>query len=228
MREPILAMLKAYEELWCSGKLRYPSWNRMEEKASVMRLIDFVETNPNAFSRDNAFGHITGSAFVINKNWDRVLLTLHKKLGKWLQLGGHSDDDPRPDRVAWREAEEESGLTKLEWAHVSSILGNKDMPLPFDCDVHWIPARRAHHGVSQTSARDGVSQTSFNTARHGEAAHWHFDLRFLIVADDQEPLQISSESKDLRWFSLPEAMDITTERSMHRPFEKIMMLREKL
>lgn len=204
MRQPILAMLNAYQQRWCSGELPYTSWDRSEEEAALLRLTRFVEEHEDCFSRENTFGHITGSAFVINREWDRVLLTLHAKLGKWLQLGGHSDDDPRTDRVAWREAEEESGLKTLSWARSGTVLGNDTLPLPFDCDVHWIPARP------------------------NEPAHWHFDLRFLIVADDNEALQISEESKDLRWLSLDEARKITTERSMHRPFEKIVMLKDHL
>jgi 8-oxo-dGTP pyrophosphatase MutT (NUDIX family) len=59
------------------------------------------------------------------------LLTHHKKLGRWLQLGGHADGDSQVMRVASREAEEESGLKQL--ALVSREI--------FDIDVHLIPER---------------------------------------------------------------------------------------
>lgn len=61
---------------------------------------------------------------------ERVLLTHHRKLGRWLQLGGHADGDSDLARVALREAEEESGLVDLQVE-----------PTIFDLDRHWIPAR---------------------------------------------------------------------------------------
>ena len=59
-----------------------------------------------------------------------MLLTQHAKLGRWLQLGGHSDGDPDTLEVALREAREES---RLEVRAVDENI--------FDLDVHLIPVR---------------------------------------------------------------------------------------
>ena len=61
----------------------------------------------------------------------RTLLTHHRKLGKWLQLGGHADGDPDLLAVALREAREESGLSGL------TALDTR----LFDVDRHWIGSR---------------------------------------------------------------------------------------
>ena len=82
------------------------------------------------FLRSNLEGHFTGSAWLVSADGQRVLLTHHRKLDRWLQLGGHADGDSDLARVALREAEEESGLTDLEVE--SEIL---------DLDRHWIPER---------------------------------------------------------------------------------------
>lgn len=82
------------------------------------------------FLRSNLDGHFTGSAWLVSANGLRVLLTHHRKLDRWLQLGGHADGDRDLARVALREAEEESGLTDLD---VESEI--------FDLDRHWIPER---------------------------------------------------------------------------------------
>lgn len=103
------------------------------EAETVRRFVEFLSSHPDGFERSLAVGHVTGSAWVVNRAGTHVLLTHHKKLGIWVQLGGHADGDEDVFRVALREAEEESGLTGL----VSARDGI------FDVDVHRIPASRA-------------------------------------------------------------------------------------
>lgn len=85
----------------------------------------------NPFLRERLAGHFTGSAWLISADGQRVLLTHHRKLDRWLQLGGHADGDRNLARVALKEAEEESGLSGL-------VLEDGAL---FDIDKHWIPAR---------------------------------------------------------------------------------------
>lgn len=103
-----------------------------EEAEVVERFVGFIEANGRCFERDCWAGHITGSAWLVNDTGSHVLLTHHKKLGRWLQLGGHSDGEADTRLAAEREAEEESGLAvRLLDAAI------------FDLDVHEIPARKA-------------------------------------------------------------------------------------
>ncbi|MGA0585729.1 NUDIX hydrolase [Dyella sp. KRB-257] len=90
----------------------------------------FLDSSPDVFHRHHAPGHFTGSAWLVSGDGERVLLTHHRKLGCWLQLGGHADGDADLARVALREAEEESGLAGLR------VDGGI-----FDLDRHRIPAR---------------------------------------------------------------------------------------
>ena len=112
------------EEL-ASYRRRYP------EERDAVRLERFLERQPRCFERD-CFddGHVTGSAWVMDAARSRVLLTHHRKLDRWLQLGGHSDGDPDTLAVARREAEEESGLAVTPLA-----------PDILDIDIHVFPAR---------------------------------------------------------------------------------------
>ncbi len=102
------------------------------EYSMCERIVKFVKENPDCFERTLLIGHITGSAFIVNKRHTHTLMTHHQKLDKWLQLGGHSDGDPNTMNVALREAEEESGLKTI--APISEDI--------FDVDVHKIPARK--------------------------------------------------------------------------------------
>ncbi|HWA84786.1 MAG TPA: NUDIX hydrolase [Opitutus sp.] len=101
------------------------------EAAMVADTIAFVEAHADCLLRSCLPGHLTGSAWVVDPARTRTLLTHHRKLDKWLQLGGHADGDPDLLSVALREAREESGVTRLR--AVATEL--------FDVDRHLIPAR---------------------------------------------------------------------------------------
>jgi 8-oxo-dGTP pyrophosphatase MutT (NUDIX family) len=142
-----------------------------EELATAHRILALVESEPRCFLRDCYPGHITASAWIVSRESRAVLLTHHRKLDRWLQLGGHTDGEPDALRAAIREAQEESGIAEL-------------VPLPrggesriLDLDVHEIPARK------------------------DEPAHQHHDIRFLLEASEHAPLaRLEAESVALRWF----------------------------
>lgn len=102
----------------------------------VAATIRFVTAEPDCLWRRCVPGHLTGSAWVLSRDRSRVLLTHHRKLGKWLQLGGHADGDGDLLAVARREAVEESGLAQIQPLQ----------PEIFDVDRHWIPPRKGDPG----------------------------------------------------------------------------------
>ena len=103
------------------------------EKSFIDKTIKFILNHPMPFNKDNNTSHVTGSAWILNTTMTHTLLTHHKKLKKWLQLGGHIEaQDKSVLDAATREAKEESGLTKLR-------LFKKNI---FDVDIHIIPAHK--------------------------------------------------------------------------------------
>ncbi|ELR72319.1 Adenosylhomocysteinase [Fulvivirga imtechensis AK7] len=157
------------------------------EKQFRASFLAFIEVNSTCFERSLQEGHITGSAWIINHERDKALLTHHFKLDRWLQLGGHADGDPDIIRVATKEATEESGLSSIEL--VSDQI--------FDIDIHTIPARKA------------------------EPEHLHYDVRFLFKADEQEPLVVNRESKELAWLYKNELWKLSNNN------ESILRMAEK-
>jgi 8-oxo-dGTP pyrophosphatase MutT (NUDIX family) len=104
-----------------------------EQAAERDRTLAFCAAHSDALHRTCLAGHLTASAIVLDAAGERGLFTLHRKLGKWLQLGGHCDGDANLPAVALREATEESGLAGLAVD-----------PTVIRVDVHGIPA---HAGV---------------------------------------------------------------------------------
>ena len=182
-REPVLELLRDYLEL-------HP-----DEAGVVARTVDLVNSREDCFDRSCWPGHLTGSAWIVSADLEQVLLTHHRKLGRWLQLGGHADGDPDLLRVALREAREESGLE-----HLDAWTGSRRGVRVLDLDIHPIPA----HG--------------------GEPAHDHHDLRFLLVAAAGQTLRISEESNDLRWVPRRELRAYADEESILRMATKAAAL----
>src|SRR5687768_7477077 len=104
---------------------RWPS-----EAGACDMFCQLLDDASDPFRRERLAGHFTASSWLVDSSGNRVLLTHHRKLDRWLQLGGHADGDRDLSRVALREAEEESGLRGLTVE-----------PAMFDIDRHWIPER---------------------------------------------------------------------------------------
>lgn len=180
-RRPLIEALRAYGQ-------RLP-----DEAEMVERMLAFVTAHPRCFERALAHpGHVTGSAWILAPDEDAVLLTHHRKLDIWVQLGGHADGDPDVAAVARREGLEESGLDDLEVLDVAPGAG---APAIFDVDIHRIPARR------------------------DEPEHLHFDVRYAFRAPHRE-IAVSDESHDLAWVPLDALEDYTREESMLRMARK--------
>lgn len=95
------------------------------------RIVAWIDRYPSdAHQRSRLEGHLTASALIVDPARGAGLLTHHRKLHRWLQLGGHCDGDANLARAALREALEESGIPGL-----------RVDPEPLDVDVHAIPAR---------------------------------------------------------------------------------------
>lgn len=183
LRGPLLALLDAHAE---SPRLV------SQEVESFRRLRTFVKSTERCFERQHLAGHVTGSAWILDARDAHVVLLHHKKLGLWLQPGGHADGDPDVFRVALKEAEEETGLFDLAPIHQGI----------FDVDVHAIPARPA------------------KGSRGAEPAHFHYDVRFAFRAPEGASLTLSDESHAVRWVAREDVPRFTRDASVRRMHAK--------
>jgi len=137
------------------------------EIASRERFLGELGRLADPFSREADPVHVTGSAIVAGRRG--TVLHWHKRLGGWLQPGGHVDAGEAPWQAAVRETVEETGL----------------------------PVRHPATGP-----------VLIHFDAHPAGAHFHLDLRYLLLSDDVEPSPPPGESQQVRWFPLPEAIEL--------------------
>jgi 8-oxo-dGTP pyrophosphatase MutT (NUDIX family) len=174
-RRHLIELLERYQKAWPA------------EAEIARRFHAFVASHADCLLRTCVPGHITASCWILSPDGGAVLLTHHRKLDRWLQLGGHVDGEQQVELAALREAQEESGMARFRfeaWSGAETV--------PLDLDVHPIPARG------------------------NEPQHEHWDVRFLLRALPGQQLVQSAESNDLRWFPLAELPQVTTEESVLR------------
>ncbi|QNK83185.1 NUDIX hydrolase [Nakamurella sp. PAMC28650] len=105
-------------------------WSAPDAGQSALReaFLGFLAARPDATRRSCEAGHLTASALVMSADRRSTLLTLHPRVGRWLQLGGHCEEqDLTMAGAALREATEESGIDGL-----------RVLPDPIHLDVHPI------------------------------------------------------------------------------------------
>ncbi|WP_067652632.1 NUDIX hydrolase [Nocardia harenae] len=104
------------ESLHASATALLTEWAPAEPGERSLReaMLAFLGSAPLGCLRAHAPGHVTASAVVFSHDGREVLLTLHPRVGRWIQLGGHCEEpDATVADAALREAVEESGIPDL-------------------------------------------------------------------------------------------------------------------
>ncbi|GAB3621942.1 NUDIX hydrolase [Mariniluteicoccus endophyticus] len=128
----------------CRAELE--AWEPADELQGGLRrtFLRHLDDTYEGWSRDCPGAHLTGSAIVVSPDAGRVLLVMHKRLGRWLQTGGHVEaDDADLGAAALREAREESGLRTLELVPGILQLDRHEVPCgtvrpTFHLDVRYL------------------------------------------------------------------------------------------
>jgi 8-oxo-dGTP pyrophosphatase MutT (NUDIX family) len=174
-------------------------WAAPDGEQQVLRnlYLAHLRAHPDGLSRSCGAGHITASAAVLDEDRRHVLLTLHSKIGRWLQLGGHCEAaDPTLVAAALREATEESG-----------IAGLVVLPGPVNLDRHAV------------RCGDSAAPRESHGAPPGPRATWHLDVQYAAIAPRGARPVCGGESDALRWWpvgSLPAGVDGSVRRLVDR------------
>lgn len=159
----------------------YTPYNEREIKDKAV-IIDFIEKNNDAFSRNNLLAHMTASAWVTNKNRNKILMAYHNIYKSFSWLGGHCDDNENCLEVAIKEVQEESGIKNVK--PISNEIFSLEV-LTVDGHIkkgEYVPS------------------------------HLHLNITYLLEADDSESLVVKEdENSAVKWFNINEAVESSNE-----------------
>jgi len=166
------------------------------DEVADLAVVDALVGRGDPFARNTPV-HVTGSAVVVHPPSGRVLLRWHQRQQAWLQVGGHADPgETDPFEIARREAVEETGLDDLvAWPGEQA-----DAPTAVHVAVVPVPA----------SAK--------------EPAHRHADVRFVLATRKPEAIVAESEHAALRWLSIDDAIELTTEDNVRETLARTRRL----
>lgn len=165
----------------------------VKEQNDIALIKQLIFEHPNILNMNCEVGHVTASAIIVDITSQRILLHFHKRLNRWLQVGGHADYETDMSIVALREAEEETGLTDLKF------LSQNTAVVPVDYDVHTIPQNKDF------------------------PEHLHLDFRYLLSTQQPDALSPEAgESTRFKWLTCDEALSSRYEldESLRRLIQK--------
>jgi 8-oxo-dGTP pyrophosphatase MutT (NUDIX family) len=166
VRAPATGVPTAYLALRDDARSLLSHWEAPDAEQDALRagLLDHLDAHEDAMWKQGPPAHLTTGAIVLNEALDRVLLTLHRKAGLWLQFGGHFEpEDSSVLAAATREAREESGLPDLELdPRVVELHRHRLVAAAFGRCAEHLDVRFA--GVVHDGAQFAVSDESLDVA----------------------------------------------------------------
>lgn len=172
---------------------KYIPVNEQEKKDKEFMLKTFEDFD-DVLTRENEYLHFTSSAFVVNKNRDKVLMIYHNIYNSWGWTGGHADGEEDLLSVAIREVEEETSVKNIK------VLNNREIVA-----IDTLPV--AGH-VKRGKYVD---------------AHIHLSVAYVFEADENDEIKIKEdENSNVAWQDIEKAVELSTEPHMKPVYSKII------
>ena len=175
----------------------YRPWNDQEERDRA-ELLRRLRSGEALYTRDNAAGHLTASAWVVSPDLTQVLMAYHNLYDSWSWLGGHADGEADLLAVALKEANEESGVT------ARPVL--RDI---FSVEILGVPGHVKRGKYVSSHLHLNVTY-------------------LLEADEEQTLHEKPDENSGVRWFVLRDVVPSTREPEMRVVYQKLMDKCDKL
>lgn len=171
-----------------------------EQEAIDKEVLLDALTIDNIFLRENKFMHMSASSWIVNKNYDKVLMIYHKIYDSWSWLGGHADGNENLLEVSCKELEEESGLKNYKLVS----------ELPFSIEVLTVDGH--------------IKKNRYVNS------HLHLNVTYLFEVDEDETLITNElETKGIKWIPIDELENEVSEIwFMENIYKKLLSKMEAL
>ena len=166
-----------------------------EQEAAEKRVIlKYIQDYPdNILLRENEFGHLTSSGFIMNKTLDKTLMIHHNIYQTWAWTGGHADGDEDLLNVALKEAREETGVTHIQ-PLMKEIASIDILPV-------WGHVKKGQYVPT----------------------HMHLSVAYILIADENDTLQINkAENSGVQWINVNEIEKYSNEPQLIAIYKKLI------
>lgn len=164
-----------------------------QEQQDQQIFLEYISSFDNILTRNNHFGHISSSPWIVNEDFTKVLMVHHNIFNSWGWCGGHADGQEDLLAVAIKEGLEESGLTTL------TPLSN----VPIAIDI--LPV--AGH----------IKNNQY------VSAHVHLNVTYLCQASEKDSLKFKpDENSGVMWVDINQIKDYVSEPDMIKVYEKLV------
>ena len=165
-----------------------------QEEAEKRVILQYINEYPhNILLRENEFGHMTSSGFVMNKDLTKVLMIHHNIYNTWAWTGGHADGDEDLLYVAMKEAKEETGVEKIE-PLMEEIASIDILPV-------WGHMKKGKY----------------------VATHMHLSVAYILIADEDQALHINEdENSGVKWIAIEDIEKYSNETEIISIYHKLI------
>lgn len=172
--------------------LTYIPWNEQERQDRDV-ILSCLANQMDVYTRQNRVAHMTASAWIVNRDRNKVLMAYHNIYRSWAWLGGHADGEKDLLQVALKEAREESGIENVS------------------------PACENIYSIEVLTVDGHVKRGQY------VPSHLHLNVTYLLEADEDEaPRCKPDENSGVRWFDLDGALQACSEPWMReRVYQKL-------
>lgn len=159
----------------------YEPYNEQEQRDKEL-ILQSLYREPDIFTRENTLAHMTASAWVVNKQKDKVLMVYHNIYHSWSWLGGHADGETDLLKVTIREVQEESGVQNV------------------------IPLSENIFSLESLTVDGHMKKGTY------VSSHLHLNVTYLLEADPAFALRNKpDENRAVEWISVDELDDRVSE-----------------
>lgn len=176
---------------------KYRPYNEQEEKDKKV-FINYLTSFDNSLDRENEYGHICSSAFVLNEKRDKILMIHHNIYNSWGWLGGHADGDSDLLHVAIKEVKEESGIVSVK---------------PISKEIFII---------------DTLPVQGHTKRGEYVPAHVHLSVAYLLEGNETEKLHVrEEENSGVKWVPIVKMSSLSDEPFMKYVYDKAIKKMEE-